>query len=96
MNFDSRVYALARKVPRGKVTTYSEIDRALQTNAYRRVGQALSRNRDPKTPCHRVVKSDRSLGGYSCGAAEKQRLLRKEGVKIIRGKVLEKQVFRFS
>jgi methylated-DNA-[protein]-cysteine S-methyltransferase len=59
------VYALVRCVPKGKVTTYKEIANKLDTAAYRAVGTILKNNPDiPNTPCHRVIKSDRSLGGY--------------------------------
>ena len=43
-SFSDRVYALLKKVPEGRVTTYKEIARALGTRAYRGVGQAMKRN----------------------------------------------------
>src|SRR3989344_5618681 len=102
MDFDEKVWALCRRIPRGKVTTYKEIALALGTKAYRRVGQALKRNPDaPHAPCHRVVASDGSLGGY-CGKMnswKKIALLRKEGVEVGEGKIEEfekKTVISFS
>ncbi|MDP3640290.1 MAG: MGMT family protein [Nanoarchaeota archaeon] len=65
--FERKVYALCRKIPEGKVTTYKSIAEALGTKAYRAVGQALKKNPyAPQVPCHRVIATDGSLGGY-CG-----------------------------
>lgn len=49
----------------------------------------MSRNRDPKTPCHRVVRADGRVGGFGFpgGSPEKARRLRAEGVSIINGRV---------
>ncbi len=86
MNFVERVYALCQKVPRGKVTTYREIAHALHTKAYRAVGQALRCNPyAPNVPCHRVIASDGSLGGFRGKTRggelhKKVALLRKEGI----------------
>ncbi len=79
---------MTKKIPRGKVTTYGEIARILKTSP-RAAGRALHENPHPiKIPCHRVVKSDGSLGGYSGGIKAKVKLLKKEGVKIIEGKIV--------
>jgi len=81
--FQDKVYNLCKKVPKGKVTTYKEIARAIGTKAYRAVGTALNKNPfAPKVPCHRVVNSDGSIGGFASGVDKKIRLLRKEGVEI--------------
>jgi methylated-DNA-[protein]-cysteine S-methyltransferase len=83
-----RVYQLLRTVPRGRVTTYGEIARALGTRGYRAIGSILRRNPNaPKVPCHRVVKSDGSLGGYVAGVERKAQLLRAEGVEVGSGKI---------
>ena len=77
-DFDERVYALCRRIPRGKVTTYREIGDALGTRAYRAVGQALRRNPDaPRTPCHRVVAAGGKMGGFSAprGVELKRKML---------------------
>lgn len=96
--FSERCYALLRKVPRGKVTTYRELAKGLGTKAYRAVGTAMNKNPDaPKTPCHRVVKSDGHVGGFARGTKKKIEMLKKEGVEIEKGKVkdFEKVLFRF-
>lgn len=93
LSFAERVYSLCRKVPKGKVTTYGEIARALNTKGYRAIGQVLRCNPyAPQVPCHRVVKSDGSVGGFKREKSggeieEKIRLLEKERVKIVDGKV---------
>jgi methylated-DNA-[protein]-cysteine S-methyltransferase len=80
-NFSQRCYELLRKIPYGKVTTYKEIALALDTKAFRAVGNAMNKNPDaPKVPCHRVVPSNGTLGGYAFGARKKKLLLESEGV----------------
>ena len=89
MSFKQKVLNLAKKIPRGKITTYSIIARKLKTSP-RAVGQALKRNEHPIIiPCHRVVKSDGSLGGSTSEKYSKKDLLQKEGIKI-RNKKIEK------
>jgi O-6-methylguanine DNA methyltransferase len=91
-----------KTIPQGKVTTYGLIAAKLNTRAYRAVGNACRSNPDaPRIPCHRVVKSDGSVGGFQgqvSGKAvqRKIRLLRRENVKIENGRVvdLEKHLFR--
>ena len=87
MNFAQKVYLITKKIPKGKVSTYKVIAEKLGTKAYRAVGSALNKNRDKNVPCHRVIKSDGSVGGFARGTKEKIRLLRKEGIKIKGGKV---------
>lgn len=88
MAFSDKVYSLCKKIPKGKVSTYKEIAIALHTKAYRAVGQALRRNPyAPVVPCHRVVASDGSLGGFGGetkgrNIQKKIRLLEKEGIRI--------------
>lgn len=87
-SFDSECWALLEKIPTGRVTTYSAIARALNSKAYRAVGRAMNRNpAAPKVPCHRVVKSDGSLGGYAFGAKKKAALLKAEGIRLKAGKI---------
>jgi methylated-DNA-[protein]-cysteine S-methyltransferase len=91
MDFSSNVWKLTKQIPRGRVTTYSEIAGALGSSP-RAVGQALKRNPDaPRTPCHRVIRSDGALGGYGGasleGAKRKAALLRSEGVAVRDGRV---------
>ena len=87
--FKLRVYAAAKKIPRGEVRSYKWVaEMAGNRRAYRAVGNALNKNPFPVIiPCHRVVKSDGSLGGFAKGAAAKLRLLKKEGLTVgkIRG-----------
>lgn len=96
--FDRLVYEAVRQVPRGMVTTYGEIAKALgDIRAARAVGESLSKNPYPgDVPCHRVVLSDGSLGGYAFGGPrEKKRRLVEEGVTFRDGKVdLRKHLFR--
>ena len=100
--FSGKVYGFCSRVPKGKVTTYGEIARAVgKPGSSRAVGQALKRNPyAPRVPCHRVVKSDGSLGGYG-GAGrkkteKKRKMLAKEGIGIAKGKVnLEKHLHQF-
>ena len=88
-DFSEKVYSLLKRIPRGKVTTYKAIAEALGTKAYRAVGNALNKNPDsPIVPCHRVVCSDGSVGGYSEGVKKKIKLLKKEGVVVKNGIVL--------
>ena len=103
MNFDERVWKLMETIPRGRVTTYGQIGRKLNTKAYRAVGNACRKNPyAPRVPCHRVVRSDGTVGGFGGKISgktveEKTRLLRKENVKVKNGKIVdfEKVLFRF-
>ena len=100
MSFADRVYALCKKVPRGRVTTYKEIGRALggYGQIYRAVGVALNRNpHAPRVPCHRVVNSDGRVGGFAHGTRKKVQMLKREGIKIRSGKVedFESVLFRY-
>ena len=89
------MYDLISTIPQGSVTTYKDVARKLGTTGYRAVGQALRCNPfAPRVPCHRVVASDGSLGGFQGargGAAlqKKIALLRHEGIRIVDGKVVD-------
>lgn len=98
-NFTAKCYALIKRIPEGRVISYKEIAKALNTKAYRAVGTAMSKNKELITvPCHRVVKSDGRVGEYVLGAEAKIKLLEKEGVKIKDKKVKEfdKILFTFE
>lgn len=84
MSFNERVWALTARIPRGRVTTYGAIARALgQPCAARAVGQALHRNPyAPQVPCHRVVGADGRLTGFAGGLDHKRRLLAEEGIAV--------------
>ncbi len=74
-------------IPRGKVATYAQIARLLGTSP-RAVGRLAGKNEIPVLiPCHRVVRSDGSLGGYSLGTSVKRALLEFEGVPVVNGRV---------
>lgn len=94
-SFQDAVFAACKRIPRGKVSTYSEIARAIgRPRAIRAVGNALNRNRSKDVPCHRVIRSDRKIGGFARGARAKALLLEKEGVPISGGKAAEGCIFR--
>ncbi|MGB9706461.1 MAG: MGMT family protein [Microgenomates group bacterium] len=80
-----KIRNLVAKIPKGKVTTYGEIAKALGIKDARVVGWAIYGNTDPKIPCHRVVMRDGFLAkNYSLGGAKIQKeKLKKEGVKFI-------------
>lgn len=79
-NFKEKVLKIVKNIPKGHTMTYGEVaKRAGNKAAYRAVGSIMARNFDPKIPCHRVIKSDGSLGNYNRGIKNKIKLLRKEG-----------------
>ena len=96
-----QVYQLCKQVPKGKVTTYKELGSVLGMKGYQAIGQVLKKNPyAPVVPCHRVVRSDGSLGGFKgCmqgkEIVEKERLLKKEGV-IIKENKIDLQQFGFT
>lgn len=91
------VFAKTRLIPRGKVSTYKLLAKAVgRPRAARAVGNALNKNYDLRVPCHRVVRSNGAVGGFRDGIAVKEKILINEGVKIIKGKVvLEKYLYEF-
>lgn len=103
--FAEKVYDLCKRIPRGKVSTYKEIGHALgrKGQVYRAVGVALKNNpHAPIVPCHRVVASDGSIGGFNGQTkgpmiAKKINLLRKEGVLVKDGRIIDfdKRLYRF-
>lgn len=79
-SFKEKILNVVSNIPRGKTLTYAEVARrAGSPRAYRAVGNILNKNHDPKIPCHRVVRSDGSLGGYNRGVKMKKEILRREG-----------------
>jgi len=94
------VLRLLRRIPRGKVTTYKALAEASGSRGFRAVGQIMRRNPRPDLyPCYKVVRSDGSLGGYGgtdpAMLRKKMRLLERDGVRVINGKVdLRKHLFR--
>lgn len=98
MKLEHKVYEKLLKVPKGKVTTYSELAKAVGLkNGQRAIGRMMNKNPFPViVPCHRVILSSGKVGGYAWGEKIKTNMLSKEGVKIKKGKILDKdKIFRF-
>ena len=95
--FEERVYAIVRHIPRGRTRSYRWVATQLgHSGLARAVGNALNRNPWPfslnaptrqranpptSVPCHRVIRSDGTVGGYAFGPTRKRALLRREGVR---------------
>ena len=111
--FYESCYKVLKKVPKGEVTTYREIARALNSKAYRAVGSAMHNNpyafpaargraggqisNADLVPCHRVINSNGSVGGFFSGAKDKIKLLKSEGVEVINNKIdLKKYFYRLK
>ncbi len=84
--FQVKVWSYLAKITRGTVKTYSQVAKGIgKPLAVRAVANAIGKNPyPPKIPCHRVIRSDGSLGGYSGkgGIKAKKILLKKEGITI--------------
>ena len=82
--FQVRVWRYLAKIPRGTLKNYSQVAKGIgKPLAVRAVANAIGKNPyAPRIPCHRVIRSDGSLGGYSGkgGIKTKKLLLKKEGV----------------
>ncbi|MDB6138857.1 MAG: hypothetical protein JWO94_1929 [Verrucomicrobiaceae bacterium] len=84
--FENRVYDATRLIPKGCVSTYAVIGRIIGCRSAQAIGQALSRcPYAPEVPCHRVIRSDLTLGGFGSQLdgpeiRQKTRLLAQEGV----------------
>ena len=83
-NFQKKVWNEIKKIPKGRTTSYKQIAIAIgHPRAARAVANACGKNPNPIiTPCHRVITSDGTIGGYSAegGVNTKRALLAKEGV----------------
>lgn len=78
--FKQKVWQIVSQIPQGKTLSYKEVARlAGSTGAWRAVGNILNKNYNPKIPCHRVIRSDGSVGGYNRGMVNKRKILQKEG-----------------
>ncbi|CAD6368884.1 Methylated-DNA--protein-cysteine methyltransferase [metagenome] len=99
MNLDKKIYKKLLEVPKGKITTYGELAKAVgMKNGQRAVGKIMNKNPYPVIiPCHRVVKSDGKVGGYAYGEEIKSDMLTREGIQIKNGKILdlENRIYRF-
>ena len=82
--FQLKIWNYLKKIPFGKVMTYRMVAKAInRPSAVRAVANAIAKNPfPPKIPCHRVIRSDGTLGGYSGkgGIRAKKLLLKKEGI----------------
>lgn len=93
--FQRRVYDACSRIPRGRVATYASLAGVLGCGSPRAVGQALRRNPfAPEVPCHRVIRADFGIGGYSGATdggkiARKLKLLAAEGVVFADGRLAD-------
>jgi len=99
LNLDEKVYKKLLQVPKWKITTYGELARAVGLqNGQRAIGKIMNKNPYPVIiPCHRVVRSNGTVGGYAFGQDVKINMLTKEGIKIHNRKILDfgKIIYRF-
>lgn len=90
--FQKLVWKEISKIPKGKVITYQDL--AFKINrpmSVRAVASACGKNPfAPEIPCHRVVRKDGGLGGYSAkgGINKKKKMLENEGHKFIKDKII--------
>lgn len=79
-DFEKKVWSYLKDIPFGETRTYKWLaEKVGNPSATRAVGKALSRNPIPIVlPCHRIIESDGSIGGYSSGVGIKRRLLEME------------------
>lgn len=83
--FEEKVYAAVSRIPRGEVKSYAWVaERIGIPGAARAVGNALNKNPLPGIiPCHRVIRSNGTIGGFSRGVRRKRAMLKKEGVDLV-------------
>ena len=95
---NKRLEKLLLKIPKGKVTTYKILAEKLGVHP-RKIGKMLSKNDNPKIPCYKVVYSNGKVGNYRFGGKKKKiELLKKEGIKIEKDKIvnLKDHLFYFQ
>ncbi len=79
-SFRQKVLHVVSMIPKGTVLTYAAVaERAGYPGAARAVGTVMRLNHDESVPCHRVIRSDGSLGQYNRGDGRKRELLQEEG-----------------
>jgi O-6-methylguanine DNA methyltransferase len=82
--FTTRVLAIVRRIPAGRVATYGDVAEAAgQPGAARAVGTIMRNCREPGVPCHRVVAAGGRLGGFGSSPQLKRSLLAAEGVRVV-------------
>ncbi len=93
-----RVYEVTSQIPKGRVSTYGAIATAAgRPKAARAVGRLMHVNPNPViVPCHRVVRSDGTVGGYGRGQEAKVKMLASEGVSVVDSCIVgfEQKMFR--
>ena len=80
-----KVWEKLKEIPKGKVTTYKLLAKAIKSRAVRAVASAVGKNPNaPKVPCHRVVLSSGKIGNYTHpkGVERKIELLKEEGIEV--------------
>lgn len=107
MSFKDLVLEKAKEIPKGKITTYKLLAIACKhPKSSRAVGNALNKNtwsylsnisECKKIPCHRVICNNGRIGGFSKGVGKKIVLLKREGIQVQNGRVLdfENKLFKF-
>jgi len=99
LNLQQKIYKKLLEVPKGQITTYGELAKAVGLkNGQRAIGKIMNKNPYPVIiPCHRVVMSTGKIGGYAYGENVKTKMLTDEGIKIQNGKIveLENKIYRF-
>ncbi len=89
-DFQKRVYDALLLIPEGKVTTYKILGDFIGCKSSQAIGQALTRNpHAPQVPCHRVIKTDRTIWWYAFWVSEKRSILHAEGVYFDSNDILE-------
>ncbi|MFA5131103.1 MAG: MGMT family protein [Patescibacteria group bacterium] len=99
LSFPQLVYKYCALIPKGKISTYKEIARALNNpGAARAVGNTLNKNPfAPLVPCHRVIRANGEVGGFASGPKRKIAILRQEGIIIKDNKIdLSKYLYEFN
>jgi len=97
MELKEEIFVEVCKIPKGETRSYKQIAKAVKTSP-RAVAKIISQNLNPiKIPCHRVIRSDGEIGGYTFkgkfNPKMKIKLLRKEGVKIKDEKLSKMKIF---
>jgi methylated-DNA-[protein]-cysteine S-methyltransferase len=99
LRIQEKIYKKLLEVPKGKITTYGELAKAVGLkNGQRFIGRTMNQNPYPVIiPCHRVVLSSGQIGGYAFGEHIKAKMLNDEGIEIVDGKIidLENKLYRF-
>jgi methylated-DNA-[protein]-cysteine S-methyltransferase len=94
ISFREKIYNQLRKVPLGKVTTYKELAKSINSKAYRAVGTAMNKNPyAPQVPCHRVINSNGAIGQFASGTKNKIKILKKEGIEVKNNQIDLKKYF---